>query len=249
MEHADILTSLKTDPTTLLVHAAELGQAEGPSKSVGTSPSSGRGRRGGKLELPYMFGAIKRSKAERLLAANNGLAISGKFLIRAEGDSVTNYLLSVVYKGAATHHALVQWDEDVEYTINGKTTGGAMSIPEAVQYLRNKRPGWPVPLTVHVINTGETAATEPATASEVGAKASDTDNQSTALDEYLEVQSDTEGNDYDKAAATVHPLAGTADSATRLEGIENPRARTNNPSVPSLGRGPCRRARLTFRPF
>lgn len=154
MEHADILTSLKADPSVLSVQNAEPRQVAAPTQGAGTRLASGGGG-GGLFGPSYMFGAIKRSKAEELLAANNGLAIPGKFLIRTKGDSVTDYLLSVVYNGAATHHALVQWDEDEEFTINKSPTGGAMSIPEVVQYLRHKRRGWPVPLTVHVVNTGD----------------------------------------------------------------------------------------------
>ena len=97
-------------------------------------------------ETPFFHGAIKKGAADALLSADDGLSDAGKFLIRSKGDSVTDFILSVVYKGAATHHTLVRDGEGEEFKLNKQPTG-ASTMADLIEKYRSKQPKWPVPLT------------------------------------------------------------------------------------------------------
>ena len=58
-----------------------------------------------------------------LLLADGGEGVKGKFLLRTKGDSGNDFILSVIYKGAPTHHALARADDGEEFTINKQPTG------------------------------------------------------------------------------------------------------------------------------
>merc|ERR1712054_632501 len=77
--------------------------------------------------------------------ANNGGDTPGKFLIRAKGDSTDAFILSVVYKGAGTHHNLVRDGEGSEFTIN-KAPTGCDNFADFLEKYSSKQPKWPVPL-------------------------------------------------------------------------------------------------------
>lgn len=64
-----------------------------------------------------------------LLLADGGAEKSGKYLVRQKGAADTDYILSVIYKGAASHHALTRDAPGDEFSIN-KAPTGYTSIPE-----------------------------------------------------------------------------------------------------------------------
>ena len=99
----------------------------------------------------FFHGSIKKAVADELLEADDGLATKGKFLIRQKGENTDAFIISVVYKGAPTHHALVREGEGEEFTINKQPTGKT-TIADVVKYLATKQPKWPVPLTEGVPN-------------------------------------------------------------------------------------------------
>ena len=111
---------------------------------VEDSSSGGGGGGGGGPHGAFFHGSINKAKADELLLADGGAANSGKFLIRSKGDSASLFILSVVYKGKATHHNLVL--EDGEFTLNKAPTGQS-TVPDVIEHYREKRPKWPVPLT------------------------------------------------------------------------------------------------------
>merc|ERR1712146_508892 len=86
-----------------------------------------------------------------------GLDVAGKFLVRNKGTSTDDYILSVVYKGAPTHHALVRPSEGAEFTLNKQPTGET-TIEGVIDAYRSKRPKWPVPLTEGVPSSGAGAS-------------------------------------------------------------------------------------------
>merc|ERR1712054_165712 len=95
--------------------------------------------------------------------ANNGGDTPGKFLIRAKGDSTDAFILSVVYKGAGTHHNLVRDGEGSEFTIN-KAPTGCDNFADFLEKYSSKQPKWPVPLVEGVAagsNTGSSSAPAP----------------------------------------------------------------------------------------
>ena len=83
-----------------------------------------------------------------LLLADNGKADEGKHLVRA-GRKETELILSVIYKGKPTHHALVIKGPGQKIKLNGKETP-ARELGTLLDFLRQKRPKWPVPLTTGV---------------------------------------------------------------------------------------------------
>ena len=97
----------------------------------------------------FFHGGIKKAAADALLLADGGESETGKFLIRSKGDSTTSYFVSVIYKGAPTHHALMREDEDSEFTLN-KQPSGQTTLAGVIEHYGKKRPKWPVPLTTGV---------------------------------------------------------------------------------------------------
>lgn len=99
----------------------------------------------------HFHGNIPKDKADQLLLANNGA--DGKWLVRSKGDSTDLLILSVIYKGNATHHALVRTGAGEEFTLN-KAPTGCTTVAAVEKYLTTKRPKWPVPLTEGVRGVG-----------------------------------------------------------------------------------------------
>ena len=57
-----------------------------------------------------------------LLLADDGGENTGKFLLRLKDAATENYILSVIYKGQATHHQVIN---DGGWTVNKKPTEAA----------------------------------------------------------------------------------------------------------------------------
>lgn len=112
-----------------------------PASSSSAAPS---GQKGGGFN--FLHKNISKSQADALLLANGGSGKSGKFLVRSKGSSGVSYVLSVIYKGAATHHILAQESAGGEFLLNKQPTGET-TVAGVVQRYRTKQPKWPVPLT------------------------------------------------------------------------------------------------------
>ena len=56
----------------------------------------------------YFHKDLGKKEAEKLLSADNGASVSGKFLVRPnkKGKLATDVLLTVIYKGKPTHHGI-----------------------------------------------------------------------------------------------------------------------------------------------
>ena len=126
------------------------------------APAAASGGGGGDLDSPYFHGGIKKSAADALLTADDGASNAGKFLIRSKGESTTDFILSVIYKGAATHHVLTRPGEGEMFALNKQPTD-ATTLANVIENYRSKRPKWPVPLTDGVPN-GDAAAAPAAAA-------------------------------------------------------------------------------------
>lgn len=126
----------------------------------------------------YFHGVITKSKSEELLLADGGAEKTGKFLFRAKkGAEDTSFILSVVYKGAPTHHMVVRDAPGSEFSLN-KTPTGKNTLIALHEYLKSKQPKWPVPLKLGVKAKGKGKAqpqsSAPAPASEAAAPAQKT---------------------------------------------------------------------------
>jgi hypothetical protein len=66
---------------------------------------------------------------EGLLLADGGATVSGKFLFRQPDDSGNTFILSVVYKGAPTHHKVSRSSAGEEFEVN-KTPTGCTSLSQ-----------------------------------------------------------------------------------------------------------------------
>ena len=125
--------------------AGAAGKAAAAPKAAAPAGGGGGGGGGGG-NGPYFHGPIKKDKADELLLANGGKTKTGKFLFRQKGSSTNDFILSVIYKGAGTHHTVVRSGEGEEFALN-KTPTGQTSLAELAVWLEAKRPKWPVPLT------------------------------------------------------------------------------------------------------
>jgi hypothetical protein len=105
-------------------------------------------------DADFIHTSLGKAASEELLVADGGASITGKFLIRAKGNSAA-LILSVIYKGSPTHHQLAQ--DGGEFTINKQPTGQT-TLAGVVEHLGQKRPKWPVPLTEVVLPGGGTTA-------------------------------------------------------------------------------------------
>ena len=98
------------------------------------------------MTTQWFHESIKKPEADELLLADGGESIAGKFLLRRKGAAENDFILSVIYKGAPTHHAVAREREGKEFAVN-KTPTGKTDLEGVVEYLRSKQPKWPVPLT------------------------------------------------------------------------------------------------------
>lgn len=104
---------------------------------------------------PFLHQGIKKSEAEKKILDGGGIA--GTFLVRtkaveADFDYHLEYLLSVVYKGKATHHMITRSEVGGPFTLNGTVTE-FKAIDSLIEHLAEKRKAlkWPVPLTTAVV--------------------------------------------------------------------------------------------------
>ena len=144
------------------------------------APAAASGGGGGDLDSPYFHGGIKKGAADALLTADDGASNAGKFLIRSKGESTTDFILSVIYKGAATHHVLTRPGEGEMFALNKQPTD-ATTLANVIENYRSKRPKWPVPLTDGVPN-GDAAAAPAAPAAAAAAPAASSGGGSGDLD-------------------------------------------------------------------
>jgi hypothetical protein len=70
----------------------------------------------------YLHGNLTKEEAVKLLAASNGLSKDGKFLFRKKGNT-SDVVLSVVFKGKASHHSVVTSTSDGKLMLNNNPTG------------------------------------------------------------------------------------------------------------------------------
>jgi len=103
---------------------------------AGTPRGSSSGNR------PWLHPRMSTEDATGLLKEHNDEP--GFFLIR-QHTSPTEFVISVIYKGKATHHLCVA-NPDEESTINKKSTG-VKGIEATINKIKNRQPFWPVPLT------------------------------------------------------------------------------------------------------
>lgn len=78
-----------------------------PNTSDTVNPENNESEEEDLAGLPFVFELLKASEAQSLLAEDSGLEVSGKFLLRTKApmsNELTEFILSVVYKGRATHH-------------------------------------------------------------------------------------------------------------------------------------------------
>lgn len=127
---------------------------------------------------PFNHGEIDKDAAEVLLFADGGDKTTGKFLFREAKGKPGEYILSVVYKGKGTHHA-VATNEEGFLTIN-KMASDKTAFDEFIEYLGKKQKAvkWPVPLV-----EGVPGAAEAAQAAQADAIAAATAANETALAE------------------------------------------------------------------
>jgi hypothetical protein len=136
-------------------------------KRPGSKRSGGGSKRGSKKGSrkgsrkgggsPWLHSGLSKEAAERLLTTA-GLD-DGRFLVRRRAGVAGEYVLSVVYKGAPTHHLVAKGGgDDGALVINKKSYGSHnKTIRDLVKTLSKKGPGWPVALDKPVFKPGAAA--------------------------------------------------------------------------------------------
>eukprot|EP00038_Savillea_parva_P028596 m.65998 g.65998 ORF g.65998 m.65998 type:complete len:604 (-) comp8329_c0_seq1:177-1988(-) len=100
----------------------------------------------------WMHGGIPREQAEELVGTEDGTFLVRQRLKKGGVTADGEYILSVVFKGKPTHHAIKANDDGI-LCINGKPHGKTNDIEKLVGFLDRKRPGWPVALDKPVAAT------------------------------------------------------------------------------------------------
>jgi len=108
---------------------------------------------------PWLHGRITKEQADEKLT-EGGTVAPGKFLVRKHKEA-GKYVLSIGFKGKATHHICSKNDADI-YTVNTKDYGGSQkNIAQLIKYLKTKPPGWPVKFADYVPVDGAASPTKP----------------------------------------------------------------------------------------
>jgi hypothetical protein len=145
---ADVVEFLRVKtklwPVSLTSGVASESVASVPAQLPETSTKNQQGLSSEKTR--WFHGPIKKSEAEKLLIAEGGDGVEGKFLIRSKKDSENDYIFSVVFQGKPSHHAVARSGRSEEFTVN-KAPTGADSLADVVEFLRVKTKRWPVSLT------------------------------------------------------------------------------------------------------
>jgi hypothetical protein len=106
-------------------------------------------------DLTIWYHNIEKKESEGFILDDNGKEVSGKFLIRPKNIKAdkqgNDWILTVVYKGKPTHHALDRKDLGDTIRFN-KTSTTSTTLGGLVDFLRSKNKKWPVPLTIGVEN-------------------------------------------------------------------------------------------------
>lgn len=106
----------------------------------------------------WLWGEISREQAEELILG--GDRKDGTFLVRARPKHVGQYLLTLVFRGRATHHLLVKSPDSQCWTINKKQFGSCQMLTEVVSLLREPVAGWPVVLSTEISNPDPSESSE-----------------------------------------------------------------------------------------
>lgn len=100
----------------------------------------------------WHHGPLSKPESHELLLANGGSEHNGKFLLRTKPNSSEEHILSVIYKGKPSHHLLKLDPATSVWKYNGTKCGpGTTTLLGVVEYLQNRLPKWPVPLTEGVL--------------------------------------------------------------------------------------------------
>jgi hypothetical protein len=107
---------------------------------------------------PPIYQRLSKAAAEDKLINHNGEANDdGTFLIRRKpkSDDDCNYIISVIYNSAPTHHQVNRPNVGADWSVNKKVVEGCTTLAALVAALQTKRKWWPVPLDKPVKKTAE----------------------------------------------------------------------------------------------
>eukprot|EP00054_Salpingoeca_dolichothecata_P030073 m.241623 g.241623 ORF g.241623 m.241623 type:complete len:790 (+) comp26590_c1_seq1:61-2430(+) len=155
-------------------NASPSAPSSAPSASTSSSSSNN-----------YMHPEMPQADANAIMNASNPQ--EGTFFVRPRTGKPGEHVLCVVYKGRPTHHLLkpvASADGDV-YTVDNKLTKHCKTIDEVIEFLREKQPFWPVPLTNHVPPKESSAQPTPAPSS---APSSSNDDEDAAAQQRKEAE-------------------------------------------------------------
>ena len=158
---------LKSVATPVAAPAAEKPRTVGKLVSQGAAPAAAPAAAAAPEETPaaeaaspapaFLHQGIKKSVADGLLMADGGDKITGKFLIRTKTEMPdpndhVEFVLSVIYKGKATHHTIKRDAPGAALVLNGNKSDFT-DLAELMDHLKEKRKPlkWPVPL-VEAVN-------------------------------------------------------------------------------------------------
>ena len=112
---------------------------------------------------PFYHGVLATKDAEALVLTSGSSTADGVFLVRqdpSQAGAAATYMLTVTYKGRATHHVVENEGGD-GFAVNKKRSE-FQGLPELIEHLGQRRKAlmWPVPLATP-INAPRAAAAAP----------------------------------------------------------------------------------------
>jgi hypothetical protein len=151
---------VKPGATTKVIAPEPSSRGGDAQSAMATKVGGGGGGVGGAAEEGaggrWLHGPLTKEAAEALLAQaalDDEVGRSdGRFLVweRSGPRTVTEYVVSVIFKGKPTHHMVVSRDDGV-LTINQQSFGDRRTITDLVKTLGHKQKGWPVALNMPVL--------------------------------------------------------------------------------------------------
>eukprot|EP00037_Helgoeca_nana_P020524 m.203988 g.203988 ORF g.203988 m.203988 type:complete len:550 (-) comp25299_c0_seq3:1931-3580(-) len=161
------------------------------------------------------WGELSRQKAEGLVGTEDGTFLVRNRLKKGGGIVEDEFVLTVVFKGKPTHHSIKR-DEAGVLCVNNKPHGGKTTLEELIEYLGQKRKGWPVALDKPVAKDDAAAPPAPAVAPAVAEPVPDPE----PTPEAEPSKADTEETLANDTAATAAAKADVEEAEARAEAEE-----------------------------
>jgi len=203
---------VSTDGEVASIQGGATSAAKASPKKAAKASSAGSAKKassaGSAKKAPWLFEKMSNPEADDKLKGK--LEEDGSFIVRVHNAALSQYVISVIYKGKPTHHLCVASDDKVS-TINKKPTG-TTGLKETIALIKKKQPFWPVPLKSYVASNSSGGGASSDSEEDMDPEKGDSDAAAAA-----EMAAAAEAAAAKKAAAEAKEAAEAAEEAAAEE--------------------------------